>query len=272
MSHQTDVATPTNKYLNAEAVVFDRCLVWHHHMIHCSSVDSVPLSRFYFLVCIGLNWLELAEDQTGVLWSLNPAFQDHFTLCVTSPHKPVVGGEKGGDENRCNTSFLLNISTGNCSPSTHNRPESKYTPQYKSDMSISLSKDLPGVLLQLLYILCFSTVLQSSLFLLKAATWTNPSRNLDRRLRVAMLGAKMAFHLRSFVERDGQTKRHLSRQQGDSVCAHGCYGKERQHCSRYQCAGEKEIHISIVRTSKRLAQSRLRWSTRPRMFSRPQQL
>lgn len=133
-------------------------------------------------------------------------------------------GEQGKDDYPCNSSGFLYVSTGNCSPFTHaagsNWPESKYTPHHKSDMRISLSKDLLSVLIQPKCILCFSMMLRCSLLPLKPATWTNPSRNLGRRLGVTMLGAKMAFHLWSFMELDGQTKRHLSRLQGGSVCLH----------------------------------------------------
>lgn len=85
-------------------------------------------------------------------------------------------------------------------------------------MSISLSKGLLRVLTWLKCILYFSTMLHCSLLLLKPETWTNPSRNLDWRLRAATLGTKVAFHLCGFTERRGRTKRDLSRLQGGSLC------------------------------------------------------
>ncbi len=62
----------------------------------------------------------------------------------------VVGGEQGEDDSLRNSSGFLKLSTSYFSPFTHtagsNSPESKYTLHHKSDMSISLSKDLLSVL------------------------------------------------------------------------------------------------------------------------------
>lgn len=136
-----------------------------------------------------------------------------------------------------------------------NSPESKYTRRPKSDMSTSLSKDLLSVLIQLKCILCFAIMLQCSLLLLKPATWTNPSRNLDWRLRVAMLGAKVAFHLCSFMELDGWTKRHLSRLQGGSVCYHlsGLLRNRTAGCcfSGVTKVPEKRYQVSLCKTAEK---------------------
>lgn len=138
----------------------------------------------------------------------------------------------------------LQVTLGHSHTAGSNWPKSKYSPSM-SDMSIPLSKDLLRVLIQLKHILCFSTMLQCPLLLLGPATWTNPSRNLDQRLRVAMLVAKVAFDLCCFMELDGRTKRHLSRLRGGAICLH------LQSCLRKGTAGCCFSGVTKVENKKR---------------------
>lgn len=100
-------------------------------------------------------------------------------------------------------------------PIHRNSPGSKCPPHCKSDLSILLAWDLLKVLIPLM---CFPTVLLCSLLHLNAETRTNPSKNLDWRLRVALLSVKVPFDLCGFMGVDDWTRRRLSGLQGGSVC------------------------------------------------------